>query len=53
MLKSMNIGFSSLSPEEASQTNAKIIITTKEEASLIRRQDLMYDFQLDTFPPTL
>ena len=51
MLKSMNIGFSSLSPEEASQTNAKIIITTKEEASLIRRQDLMYDFQLDTFPP--
>ena len=51
MLKSMNIGFSSLSPEEASQTDAKIIITTKEEASLIRRQDLMYDFQLDTFPP--
>jgi hypothetical protein len=51
MLKAMNIGFSSLSPEEASQTDAKIIITTKEEASLIRRQGLMYDFQLDTFPP--
>lgn len=51
MLKSMNIGFSSLSPEEASRTNAKIIITTKNEASLFTRQDLIYDFQLDTFPP--
>jgi len=51
MLKSMNISFSSLSPEEASRTNAKIIITTKNEASLIRRKNLIYDFQLDTFPP--
>ena len=51
MLKSMNISFSSLSPEEASKTNAKVIITTKNEASLIRREDLIYDFQLDTFPP--
>jgi hypothetical protein len=51
MLKSMNISFSSLSPEEASRTNAKIIITTKNEASLFTRQDLMYDFQVDTFPP--
>lgn len=50
MLKSMNIGFSSLSPEEASRTNAKIIITTKNEASLIRREDLIFDFQLDTSP---
>ena len=49
-LKSMNIGFSSLSPEEASRTNAKIIITTKNEASLIRREDLIFDFQLDTSP---
>src|SRR4029078_2941028 len=32
MLKAMNISFSSLSPEEASRTNAKIIITTKNEA---------------------
>jgi len=47
----MNISFSSLSPEEASRTNAKIIITTKNEASLIRRKNLIYDFQLDTFPP--
>ncbi|HEY9399323.1 MAG TPA: hypothetical protein VIP29_05450 [Nitrososphaeraceae archaeon] len=47
----MNISFSSLSPEEASRTNAKIIITTKNEASLIRREDLIFDFQLDTFPP--
>jgi hypothetical protein len=51
MLKSMNISFSSLSPEEASKTNAKVIITTKNEASLIRREDLIFDFQLDTFPP--
>lgn len=50
MLKSMNIRFSSLSPEEASRTNAKIIITTKDEASLIRREDLIFDFQLDTSP---
>lgn len=50
MLKSMNIGYSSLSPEEASRTNAKIIITTKNEASLIRREDLIFDFQLDTSP---
>ena len=51
MLKSMNISFSSLSPEEASKTNAKIIITTKNEESLFTRQDLIYDFQLDTYPP--
>jgi hypothetical protein len=51
MLKAMNIGFSSLSPEEASTTNAKIIITTKNEASLIKRGDLIFDFQLDTSPP--
>jgi hypothetical protein len=51
MLKAMNISFSSLSPEEASRTNAKIIITTRNEASLIRREDLIFDFQLDTFPP--
>jgi hypothetical protein len=51
MLKSMNISFSSLSPEEASRTNAKVIITTKNEASLIRREGLIFDFQLDTFPP--
>jgi hypothetical protein len=51
MLKAMNISFSSLSPEEASRTNAKIIITTKNEASIFARQDLIYDFQLDTFPP--
>lgn len=51
MLKSMNISFSSLSPEEASKTKAKIIITTKNEASLFTRQDLIYDFQVDTFPP--
>ena len=50
MLKSMNIRFSSLSPEEASRTNAKIIITTKDEASLIRREDLIFDFQLNTSP---
>ena len=50
-LKDMNIGFSSLSPEEASKTNAKIIITTKNEASLIKRADLIFDFQLDTSPP--
>ena len=47
----MNISFSSLSPEEASKTKAKIIITTKNEASLFTRQDLIYDFQVDTFPP--
>ena len=50
-LKSMNIRFSSLSPEEASRTNAKIIITTKNEAPFFRREDLIFDFQLDMFPP--
>lgn len=50
-LKSMNIRFSSLSPEEASRTNAKIIITTRNEAAIFRREDLIFDFQLDTFPP--
>ena len=47
----MNISFLSLPPEEASRTNAKIIITTKNEARLFPRQDLIFDFQLDTFPP--
>jgi hypothetical protein len=46
----MEMEFESLSPEEAALSNAKIIITTKDEAAIVRRKDVLLDTELDDYP---
>lgn len=49
-LKLMDLRFESLSPQEAAESNAKIIITTKDEAEIVRRKDVLLDTELDRYP---
>ncbi|HEV2877543.1 MAG TPA: hypothetical protein VGW09_09730 [Nitrososphaeraceae archaeon] len=49
-LKLMNLQFESLSPQEAAQTDAKIIITTKHEAEILKRKDFLLDTELEKLP---
>ncbi|HZC48538.1 MAG TPA: hypothetical protein VE244_05700 [Nitrososphaeraceae archaeon] len=49
-LKLMDIQFESVSPEEAALSNAKIIITTRDEAEIVRRKDVLLDTELDDYP---
>ncbi|MDQ3838946.1 MAG: hypothetical protein M3297_06725, partial [Thermoproteota archaeon] len=49
-LKVMNLQFESLSPQEAAQTDAKIIITTKQEAEILKRKDFLLDTDLEKLP---
>jgi hypothetical protein len=46
----MQIEFESLSPEEAALSNAKTIITTRDEAEIVRRKDVLLDTELDDYP---
>jgi hypothetical protein len=46
----MNLQFESLSPQEAAQTDAKIIITTKQEAEILKRKDFLLDTDLEKLP---
>jgi hypothetical protein len=46
----MQIEFDSLSPEEAALSNAKTIITTRDEAEIVRRKDVLLDTELDDHP---
>lgn len=46
----MNLQFESLSPQEAALSNAKVIITTKEEAEILKRKDILLDTELDNLP---
>jgi hypothetical protein len=46
----MNLQFESLSPQEAAQTDAKIIITTKQEAEILKRKDFLLDTELGNLP---
>jgi hypothetical protein len=46
----MDIQFESVSPEEAALSNAKIIITTRDEAEIVRRKDVLLDTELDDSP---
>jgi hypothetical protein len=46
----MEMEFESLSPEEAALSNAKIIITTRDEAEIVRRKDVLLDTELDDYP---
>jgi hypothetical protein len=52
-LKLMDIRFDSLSPEEAAVSNAKVIITTEDEAQIVRRKDVLLDTELDKCPTLL
>jgi hypothetical protein len=52
-LKLMDLQFESLSPEQAAESNAKIIITTKDEAEIVRRKDVLLDTELDKHPVLL
>lgn len=49
-LKLMDLRFESLSPQQAAESNAKIIITTKDEAEIVRRKDVLLDTELDRYP---
>lgn len=46
----MDLRFESLSPQQAAESNAKIIITTKDEAEIVRRKDVLLDTELDKYP---
>jgi hypothetical protein len=49
----MGIQFESLSPEQAAASNAKIVITTKDEAEIVRKRDILLDTELDKYPVLL
>ncbi len=46
----MNIKFESLSPQEAALSDAKVIITTKDEAEVLKRKEILLDTELEKFP---
>ena len=47
----MELQFDSLSPEEAAVSNAKVIITTRDEASIVNRKGVvMFDTELEKYP---
>jgi hypothetical protein len=46
----MNLQFESLSPQEAALSDAKVIITTKHEAEIFKRKDILLDTELEKFP---
>ena len=46
----MNLQFESLSPQEAALSDAKVIITTKDEAEILKRKDILLDTELEKFP---
>ena len=52
-LKSMDLEYESLPPEQAATSNAKIIITTKDEASIISKKDILLDTEFDKYPVLL
>jgi hypothetical protein len=49
----MDLRFESLSPEQAAVSNAKIIITTEDEAQIVKRKDVLLDSELDKYPVLL
>ena len=47
----MELQFDSLSPEEAALSSAKVIITTRDEAGIINKKDVvMFDTELQKYP---
>ena len=49
----MDLRFESLSPEQAAVSNAKIIITTEDEAQIVNRKDVLLDSELGKYPVLL
>lgn len=49
-LKVMNLQFESLSPQEAALSEARIVITTKDEAEIFKRKDILLDTDLEKLP---
>jgi hypothetical protein len=49
-LKSLDINFLSLSPEEAALSNGKTIITTLNESKIVKRNDVFLDTELEQSP---
>jgi hypothetical protein len=49
-LKSLDISFLSLSPEEAALSNGKTIITTLNESKIVKRNDVFLDTELEQSP---
>lgn len=53
VLKSLELSFLSLSPQEAALSDGKIIITTLDESKILNRSDVFLDTQLEKFPLTV
>ena len=53
VLKSLELNFLSLSPEEAAMCDAKIIITTLNESKIVKRSDVFLDTDLEQSPLSL
>jgi hypothetical protein len=50
-LRLMELQFDSLSPEEAAASNAKVIITTQDEAGIVNKKGIvMIDTELEKYP---
>jgi hypothetical protein len=50
-LRLMDLQFDSLSPEEAAVSNAKVIITTQDEAGIVNKKGIvMIDTELEKYP---
>jgi len=46
----MELQFESLSPEQAANSDAKIIITTKDEAQIVSKKNILLDTEFDKYP---
>ncbi len=50
MLKNIGLNFDSMLPEEASLSDARVIITTKGEANIINRESVIVYSEINTYP---
>ena len=50
MLKSFGLNFISMLPEEASLSDAKVIITTESEAPIIKKESVIVYSEISTYP---
>ena len=50
LLKSLDLHYLSLSPEEAALSTGKVIITTVDESKIVNRDNVYLDTQLEKFP---
>jgi hypothetical protein len=50
VLKSLDLRYLSLSPEEAALSNGRIIITTNDESRIVNREGVFLDTQLEKYP---